>query len=229
MGFFGIGNQNDVSEEAQKERSYLWMARVFCLICVVTLIADLILYAALDSLLPLVRVQPFYIKTQDKDQQVIEIIRPSTKMLKSELLQRAFVRQYILARLGIGSDTDELERRWGPDGTIQWMSNDSVFTTFVRDYAEGLIKQAKENGLTRRVDILNLRLEPRKDGIILWKADVQLSDMSRTSPDQQVTVWEVTMSIRFGDLRSGMTWDQRLKNPLGFRVEGYGQQRKDNR
>ena len=63
----GLNGQNDISEEAVKERSYLWMARVFGLVCVVTLIADLILLSAIDSLRPLVRVQPFYIWTQDKD------------------------------------------------------------------------------------------------------------------------------------------------------------------
>ena len=221
MAFFNAGNQDDVSEEALKERSYLWMARVFCLICVVTLIADLILFSALDSLLPLVRVQPFYIKTQDKDQQVIEIIRPSTKLLNSEMLQRAFVRQYLVARLGIGSDTDELERRWGPDGAIQWMSETSVFGTFLQEEAQKAVQQAKEIGLTRRVDIRNLRREPRQNQVV-WKAEVQLSDMSRSSPDQKVTMWEITLVIEFGKLRDGMTWDQRLKNPLGFRVVGYG-------
>ena len=223
MAFFNAGNQDDVSEEALKERSYLWMARVFCLICVVTLFADLILYSALDSLLPLVRVQPFYIKTQDKDQQVIEIVRPNTALLNSEMLQRAFVRQYLLARLGIGSDTDELERRWGPDGTIQWMSETSVFETFLRDEARKGIQQAKDIGLTRGVDILNLRREPHQN-MILWKADVKLSNMSRSSPDQDVSTWEITLVIEFGKLRDGMTWDQRLKNPLGFRVTRYGQQ-----
>ena len=224
MPFFKSNmSSNDVSEEALKERSYLWMARAFGLICVVTLIADLILFFALDSLLPLVRVQPFFITTQDKDQQIIEIVRPPIQALRSEVLQESFVRQYLLARLGIGSDVKEVERRWGPDGTIQWMSSDSVFNEFLRGYAMGLIDKAKQEGLTREVDILNTRRIPRNDGTIYWQSDVRLSDMSRSAPEKQVTEWQVNMSIRFGELRTGLTWEQRLKNPLGFMVDRYGQ------
>lgn len=217
----GVG-QNDVSEEALKERSYLWMARAFGLICIVTLIANLILYSALDSLMPLVRVQPFFITTQDKDQQIIEIIRPNSRVLSSKQLQESFVRQYLVARLGIGSDTEELKRRWGIDGTIQWMSSDSVFTVFLRDYATGLIAQAESEGLTRDVEILNVSEIPRQNEV-LWRAEVRLTDRSRSSPIPQITEWTIDMRIVFGVLRNGLTYDQRLQNPLGFTVNGYAQ------
>lgn len=215
-------NQNDVSEEALKERSYLWMARVFGLICIVTLIANLILYSALDSLMPLVRVQPFFITTQDKDQQIIEIIRPEAHVLSSKQLQESFIRQYLVARLGIGSDVEELKRRWGIDGTIQWMSSDSIFTVFLRDYATGLIAQAEAEGLTRDVEILNVSEIPRQNEV-LWRAEVRLTDRSRSSPIPQVTEWTIDMRIEFGTLRRGLTWDKRLQNPLGFTVNGYAQ------
>jgi len=223
MNLWKNGDPNDVSEEARKERSYLWMARVFCLICVVTLIADFILFAAVKSLMPLIRVQPFFITTQDKDKQIINIIRPNPGVLQSQTLQESFVRSYVAARFGIGTDIDELERRWGTDGSIQWMSSDSVYTTFLRDYAAGLIQQAKEVGLTRDVQILNVRHIPRANGELIWQAEVRISDMSRSSPEPQVTDWLVDMGIQFGQFNRRLTWEQRLKNPLGFRVEKYSQ------
>ena len=223
MGFFNIGNTNDVSEEARKERSYLWMARVFCLMCVVTLITDLILFSAVESLNPLVRVQPFYITTQAKDRQIVNIMRPHPALLNDRMLQESFVRQYIVARFGMGTDVSELERRWGVDGTIQWMSSDSVFTDFLRDYAAGLIQKSKEIGLTRDVDILNVRQIPRENGQIVWQAEVRATDMSRSTPDPQRTDWLVQLSIRFGQFRRGLTWEERLKNPLGFVVDMYSQ------
>lgn len=222
MSFRRADNQNDVSEEALKERSYLWMARVFGLICIVTLIANLILYSALDSLMPLVRVQPFFITTQDKDQQIIQIARPNPALLSSRQLQESFVRQYLVARMGIGSDTDELKRRWGTDGTVQWMSSDTVFTTFLRDYATGLIKLAEEEGLTRDVEILNVSEIPRQNEI-LWQAEVRLIDRSRSAPEPQITELTVNMVVVFGALRNGLTWEQRLQNPLGFTVDAYSQ------
>ena len=223
MSLLKNGDPNDVSEEARKERSYLWMARVFSLICVVTLIADFILYGALKSLMPLIRVQPFFITTQDKDKQIITIDRPHPSKLQSPVLQESFVRQYIVARFGIGTDVDELERRWGPDGTIQWMSSQSVYSTFLADYATGLIKQSREAGLTRDVQILNVRHIPRANGELIWQAEVRVADMSRSAPDPQITDWLVDMGIQFGQFRRGLTWERRLKNPLGFVVEKYSQ------
>ena len=218
-----VTDANDVSEEALKERSYLWMARVFGLIFVVTLLTDLILFYALDSLLPLVRVQPFYISTQDKDKQIIHVVRPSTDVLSSKTLQEAFVREYLTARLGIGVDREELKRRWNSGGAIQWMSSDSVYTTFLRDYAVGLIKLAEEEGLTRDVEILNVRAIPRSNGQLIWQSEVLLKDMSRSSPTPTSVPWVVEMEIRFGQLRDGMTWEERLQNPLGFQVNRYAQ------
>jgi len=215
--------QLDVSAEAKKERSYLWMARVFCLICVVTLITDLILLSAVKSLLPLVRVQPFFIVTQDKDDQIIKIEHPGRSFMNSRILQESFVRQYILARFLIGTDVEELERRWGTDGTVQWMSEESVFNVFNVDYAAGLIKEARENGLTRDVNILNLSRDPREDGQIVWVAEVRLKDMSRSTPEPKITDWKVTMVIDFGRFKNNLTWQERLKNPLGFIVLGWGQ------
>ena len=215
--------QLDASAEAKKERSYLWMARVFCLICVVTFITDLILLSAVQSLLPLVRVQPFFIVTQDKDKQIIQVTRPNRAFLSSKVLQESFVRQYILARFLIGTDVGELERRWGTDGTVQWMSSTTVFDEFNIRFAAGLIKEAKENGLTRDVSILNVRLDPREDGQVVWVAEVRVKDMSRTLPKPEITDWQVTMIINFGEFRKGLLWEQRLKNPLGFVVKGWGQ------
>lgn len=223
MKFPGQNGQNDVSEEAVKERSYLWMARVFGLVCVVTLVADLILLSAIDSLRPLVRVQPFYIWSQDKDKQIVRIVRPPSKMLNSKVLQEAFVREYLLARLGIGSDVAELKRRWEQEGSVQWMSSDSVYITFLNDYARGLIKMAEEEGLTRDVRLNNVREIPRNDNQIIWNAEVTLIDRSRSMPEPEETTWLVEMRIRFGQLRKGITWDQRLQNPLGFQVDGYAQ------
>ena len=219
----GLNGQNDISEEAVKERSYLWMARVFGLVCVVTLIADLILLSAIDSLRPLVRVQPFYIWTQDKDKQIVRINRPNPKVLQSKALQESFVREYLLARLGIGSDVAELKRRWEQEGSIQWTSSDAVYITFLNDYAKGLIKMAEEEGLTRDVQLNNVRKIPRNDNQIIWNAEVTLIDRSRSMPEPEKTTWLVEMRIRFGQLRSGITWEQRLQNPLGFQVDGYAQ------
>ncbi len=223
MAFQLKRRENDVSEEASKERSYLWMVRVFGLISVVTFVVNLILFSALNSLLPTVRVQPFFISTQDKDRQIISVQRMKPEILRSDVLQESFVRQYLMARLGVGADVAELERRWGPDGTIQWMSSDSTFSTFLKTLAEPLIKLAREEGLTRDVQILNVTPIPRSDGVTVWQAEVRLREMSRTLSEPLIMEVIATMSIGFGRLREGLSWKDRLQNPLGFQVIDYGE------
>lgn len=210
-------NEEDVSLEAQRERSYLWMSRVFGLVSVAALLANLILVVALFSLLPIVRVQPFYISTQDKDQQVITIQRPAPEILTSKELQESFVRQYLVARLGIGSNLDELERRWGSEGLVQWMSGEAVFNEFLRT-APTLVAQAQKEGLTRNVQILNASTYPVQEGGIVWQAEVELVDMKLNTKEPIRSKWSVMLEIKLGQLREGLRWEQRLKNPLGFSV-----------
>ena len=100
------------SQEMLQEERYLWMARAFSLVALLAFIANITMMVALSGLNPLVRVQPFYIQTQDKEHQVVSIVRPSKEELNSQVLQQSLVRQYLLARYGIGSDIQEVAQRW---------------------------------------------------------------------------------------------------------------------
>ncbi len=211
---------DDVSLEAAKERSYLWMARTFGLVSMAAFLANIILIIAVFSLLPLVRVQPFYISTQDKDQQIITIRRPSAETLSSKELQESFVRQYLVARFGIGSNVDEVERRWGNEGIVQWMSGEAVFNEFLRT-APALLSQAQKEGLTRSVQILNASVYPASGGSIVWQSEIELVDMKLDVKEPQRSRWKVLLEIGFGNLRDGLRWEQRLKNPLGFVVNRF--------
>lgn len=213
--------ERDISEEAMKERRYLWMARTFALVAVVSLLATLMLLSALFSLLPIVRVQPFYLSTLNKDQQVISVTRPDFNKIDMNLLTESFVRQYLLARLTISSNIAELERRWGIDGNINWMSETSVFSEFARS-ADALIKQAKAEGLTRNVKILVVSPYRSENGENIWRAELELTDMKHGDSEPVTTKWVAIMKVDFRPTRPGLIWDQRLKNPLGFTVVRFG-------
>lgn len=213
--------ESDISEEAVKERHYLWMARTFALVAVVSFLATVILISALFSLLPIVRVQPFYLSTLNKDQQVISVTRPNFNKIDMNLLTESFIRQYLLARLTIGSNIAELERRWGIDGNINWMSETSVFSEFARS-ADTLIKQAKTDGLTRDVKILVVSPYRSENNENIWRVELELIDMKHGVSEPITTKWIVIMKVAFRPTRPGLIWDQRLKNPLGFTVIRFG-------
>lgn len=209
--------ENNVSEEALKERQYLWMARTFALVLVVSVLTTLMLVSALLSLLPIVRVQPFFLTTLNKDQQVIDVQRPNFRNIDVNLLTESFIRQYLLSYLSMGSNITELERRWGIDGDINWMSETSVFSNFGQN-AQKWLTQAKNEGLTRNVRILVARQLRRTATENVWTAELELTEMKHGSAEPLKTKWKTILYIAFRPTRPGLIWEQRLKNPLGFTV-----------
>ena len=81
--------ESRTAQETLQEERYLWMARSFSLVALLAFIANLLLLIALFGLVPLVRVQPYYIQTQDKNQQVVFVARPPKEELKSKILKEA--------------------------------------------------------------------------------------------------------------------------------------------
>ncbi len=215
--------ERDISEEAMKERRYLWMARTFALVAVVSILSTFILINALSSLLPLLRIQPFYLSTLNKNQQIINVTRPDPRQLNMETLSEYFVRQYLIARLSISSDTSELERRWGLDGSVNWMSSEAVFQEFAAS-ANSAILRAKKEGLTRSIKILVVAPYRQQQNSDVWRAEVELTEMRTGASEPKRSKWVITMEIAFRPNRPGLKWEQRLNNPLGFTVTKFGSQ-----
>ncbi len=219
--------ESDISEEAMKERRYLWMARAFALVSVVSFLANVLLLAAIFALVPLVRVQPFYLSTQDKDQQIITVVRPQFIDLKDENLGQSFIRQYLLARFTIGTNIPSLENTWGLDGIVAWESAPTVFSEFQRT-SGAFIERAKKDGFTRSVRILTVvPLGVEQDGSV-WQAEVEFGDMTRDMSEPEFSKWRITMKIAFLPTREGLRWEQRLKNPMGFTVQRFGMEKLPN-
>lgn len=210
-----------LSIEAVKERQYLWMARTFALVLVVSVITTFMLISSMLSLLPIVRVQPFFLTTLNKDQQVINVIRPDYKTINMELLSESFIRHYLLSYFSMSSNVAELERRWGIDGDINWMSETSVFSKF-GEVAKIWIKQAKSEGLTRNVNILVITPFRANKNENIWRAELEFVEMKHGAAEPVKSKWVATMKIDFKPTRPGLIWEQRLKNPLGFTVLNIG-------
>ncbi|MBO7244409.1 MAG: type IV secretion system protein [Alphaproteobacteria bacterium] len=206
----------DLSEEAVKERRYLWMARVFALVLVVSSLTTIMLINALVSLVPIVRVQPFFLTTLNKNEQVINIVKPNLNQINIRTLTESFIRQYLLSYFSIGSNVQELERRSSIDGDVNWMSAPTVYAKFT-EYADDWIKQAKEEGLTRNVQILFVQPYKTNNRENIWRAEVKFTEMKHLSQEPKESTWVVTLNVAFEQLRD-LTWEQRLKNPLGFKV-----------
>ena len=217
-------NSHSENEVLQEER-YLWMARAFSLIALLAFIANILMLMALSGLMPLVRVQPFYLQTQDKERQTISVIRPDFSSMSDDdikIIQEALVREYLLARYGVSSDTSEVQKRWSIDGIVYAMSESSVYDTFLKQEMVPTLAEAK-NGLTRNVRInwVN-RGEHYPNGVSVWNAEIELTDMSPTITNPKIRKWAIQMEVSFQPKHKVGTWSQRLKNPLGFVVSNFG-------
>jgi len=211
------------SVEALRERRYLWMARSYMIMVVAAFMTLVMMVIALMSLLPLTRVQPFYLYTQDKNDQVLYVRRPSPQSLDMDMVADSLIRQYLLLRLSVPADSHTLEEIWGPDGDISWKSAPTVFKEF-QPLANILLQQARQEGLVRDVELLSVskfRTEPDGD---VRRAEVKMTDMKKGAVEPSSKKWVVNLKVNFYPNREGLKWAQRLKNPLGFLVTKYGMQ-----
>ena len=218
------GHHKISAREVLQEERYLWMSRAFVVMVVLAIICNVILLIALANVTPVMRVQPFYLEIQDKNHQVINIVRPSVETLDSDLLKESLLRQYLLARFGMGSDLTELEERWGEDGIVYWMSVDSVFAQFTEE-ARKLLHLAYEDNLVRNVRILSAKKASQgsaKGAADVWEVKLEFQDIDRSSEEPKFQYFVAKVEVIFQPTRSGLLWSQRLKNPLGFTVTRFG-------
>ena len=149
--------------------------------------------------------------------------RPSAETLQSDELKQSLVRQYLLARFGIPSDLAELESRWGRDGLVFWMSDQSIYEAFIKKEAQPLQQVAQQDNFRRDVFIQKLnRKESRRVNEDAWYAELKFKDTDRVSTKERISYWAAEIAVMFRPLQQGLTWQDRLKNPLGFTVVNFG-------
>lgn len=211
--------ESDISEEAVKERRYLWMARAFALVSVLAVLTNLMLFSAIVSLSPLFRVQPFYLTLQDKNEQTLSVVRSDASSINQKNLAESFIRQYLLAYYTVGTDIPKLENTWGLGGLIDNESASSVFDA-ARDIFMQTIDRARQEGFTRgvRINVINQMVTKTKEQVETWKVGLKFSEMTRETPEPRISCREVEIRIRFLPRQEGVTWENRLRNPLGFQV-----------
>lgn len=207
----------ELSIDLLRERRYLWTARAFSIVSAVALCVNFVLLIAISHLTPLNRVDPFLLTFQNKEDQVVHI-RPAKKDLSADdYISEAMIRQYILLRLTMMSDLDEMEFRWGENGPLRWMSSDAVYKAFAKQKNKAML-QIKSEGMTREVRILSV---VRNQGI--WLVYLNTKDMLPESDEPAEQKWRVQLKIRFfAKGKTKVPYRDRLQNPLGFSVVEYG-------
>lgn len=206
----------EVSIDQLRERRYLWTARAFAIVSAVALCVNLVLLLAIVHLMPLKRVEPFLLTFQSKDEQVVRIRPLSKDMAAEDIISEAMIRQYVLLRNTMVSDVDEMSFRWGSDGPLRWMSSPQVYNQFSKTVKDWL-SRIKLEGLTREVRIESVVRQQN-----IWLVYIVTRDMLPEAEEPAVSRWRIRLSIKyFAKDQRQVKYINRLKNPLGFSVDGY--------
>ncbi|MBE6446579.1 MAG: type IV secretion system protein [Alphaproteobacteria bacterium] len=221
-------NQKALSSQEQlKNERYLWIARAFSVMAVLSILANIFLLVAIGSLVPLVRVRPYFMTVLDKNQQVVEITPPRADQLNNQEILESLIRQYVLARYTITSDVSEVEERWGPKGIVSLMSSQGVYDAFMTRHYDKLMPNIKTEGLIANVKIESVT--PQNENSSWWNVNFKWLRQDQTSVEPEVFDMSDQLEVRFDPLYNQAnisTWQDRLKNPLGFRVLNYGTRKK---
>ena len=197
--------------EDLRERRYLWTARAFTFVFVVSLCANIVLIIVILNMIPLARTEPFLLTFQDKSEQIMQV-KQMLGLKDKDIVSDAYVRQYVVLRNTVTPNVDEMSLRWGPDGPIKWMSSDLVYADFVSKNGE-LLEQMRKDGLTRDVDIISVnKLSPD-----IWQAEIETKDLMPHSPEPSISRWTILLRVGYS-VNARVKHSQRLKNPLGFTV-----------
>ena len=221
-------NQKALSSQEQlKNERYLWIARAFSVMAVLSILANIFLLVAIGSLVPLVRVRPYFMTVLDKNQQVVEITPPRADQLNNQEILESLIRQYVLARYTITSDVSEVEERWGPKGIVSLMSSQGVYDAFMTRHYDKLMPNIKTEGLIANVKIESVQIQNENSS--WWNVNFKWLRQDQTSVEPEVFDMSDQLEVRFDPLYNQAnisTWQDRLKNPLGFRVLNYGTRKK---
>ena len=205
-------NSGDI--EDLRERRYLWTARAFTFVFIVSLCANIVLVIAILNMIPLARTEPFLLTFQNKNEQIMQV-KQLLGLKDKDVVSDAYVRQYVVLRNTVTPNLDEMSLRWGPDGPIKWMSADLVYADFVSKNGE-LLEQMRNDGLTRDVDIISVnKLSPD-----IWQAEIETKDLMPHSPEPSISRWTILLRVGYS-VNARVKHSQRLKNPLGFIVREY--------
>jgi len=215
--------REDVFVANNNEKRYLWTARAFAIIMVVSLCCNVILLLAIAQVIPLFRVEPYLLTFQNKEEQIYNIIPYSGDLTENKSITETFVRSYVLQRSTIVNDEAEMEIRWLPGGPIQEMSSSAVYEEFVNKTAKRALELVRQKGLQRKINILTVN----ELGQGLWQVEYETTDMYPSSSAPEINYW--TASLRVVYRQKSVKFNDRLNNPVGFTVVRYSLMRNRSR
>jgi len=202
-----------------RERRYLWIARVFAIFSAVSLCTNIVLLIAIGNLLPLNRVEPYYLTFYNKGDQVVKVSESIRNKKIYDVIEESLVREYVQLRHTVVPDIEEMERRWSSGGLLRWISDDGVYRAFNEDYKRMMDRiETQRYSQTVSISTVNLVSDPKDR---YWQVNFETTEMIGEARKPITKKWRAIVKIKLKDRRDGIIYSERLKNPLGLEVSHY--------
>ena len=201
---------------SQRERRYLWAARLFAFVAVLSILLNITQGWVLVSLFPLKEIRPFLVQFVEQDN-VVATIRPFVDTIEGiDAMTEKLVREYVALRHEIVRSNAVMEKRWALGGDINLMSSQEEYDRFVLQVAP-IFDELRKNDVTQEIKITAANAITANR---LYR--VEFESIARNSKNEEISRqrYVATLEVTY-DRDVKIPYEQRLINPTGFKVLNY--------
>lgn len=214
-----------ITESKKLEKRFLWIERILGIILMISLISNIVMIMAFLQLTPTVRTQPFYVVMRNYADHKLKINQEDiTNYIRTaeakELILKNLVKKYVINRESFVPNDYEMNRKWGPESEIYYMSSNRVFKEFIN---WPIYKKGLENTKNKTRDVVLTEIVPYNNGT-LWEIKGKYIDQWEPTDKQETKDFKLDIQVKLNPLnpdKTERTQNNKWKNPLGFYVEKY--------
>jgi type IV secretory pathway component VirB8 len=219
-----MSKYKDYNKTVQEKLSLT--AKAVIIIFILSIVINFILLITINSLTPTKRIEPYYVAMRSKADHIMKIERAvnTRKPDLSNKWERSFVealiRKYVILRESIVPNNYDMDKKWGSNSDVFYMSSDRVIEDFTNwpIYTKGL---NNPDDLVREVHINTIEFQPNR---VEWDVNGYYIDRYPEGTSEIKKDFEITIKVDFDLSDIERKYKNRWKNPLGFKVIQYEHQ-----
>lgn len=207
--------RSEIPEKAidlgQSYRLQMWTSRTLLIVCIGLFMSNIFLALCISFLLPLKEIQPMFLTTNDRVDQIVKVEPVAIGKPSDKLLSEKMARKYLIKRETVDLQTEEIRHK-----QVQLLSSADVFKTFknVIENDDDFLKKATEDKLTRSILVKSISWLTDNKMYIEYEAVDSHFDQET---DRRVMVAVITFEYRPQRIK----YEDVYLNPVGWTVIAY--------
>lgn len=215
----------DYDTDALPERRTAAFARMMAIVATVEAFALVAMAFSFAALLPLQKVVPMVVTSNDKGNEIVHINPASLDNPTVDYVTEIALRDYVTKRYSIVGSAGAQSVNWDQGSVVQLMSTPEAYKIF-QAQAKNEYTRVRAQNMVRNVRIDSVR----KLANNTWQVEYVTTDvaeqnaMQGASPGEQHS-WVSTYTIAFEP--KNVTYNSRLNNPFGLTIKTANDARRD--